>query len=616
MRRTMSKILSSTILALVLTACGSNSDGTPSTLTATQETGGSAGTLSTTSVAGVAGLDTPKSTGGSSSAPDSTGGGSTVGSSTVATSTGGQGSLSSGGSKATGGSSTKATGGSTSTGGSSTKATGGSSVKSTGGNQSTGGSRSTGGSSTVATSTGGSSSTGGGSTQLTGGSSSTGGSSPQATGGSSPSTGGTSSTGGSPMTATGGSTPSTGGNPSTGGSSSQATGGSTSNKLTASQVSVGTTQTCVVVADGRIQCWGSNDMGQLGDGTTTTHTSPVFVNGISTAVSVSTYTNHTCALLGNGTVWCWGLNMYGELGNGVATANDDYPLNMSPNPNPVQFLGVINAIAVSVGQVHTCVILADHTVECVGFRGDQGGDTGNGGGLLGDGVPRSPTNYYSTTPVQVLDINNAKALGSNSNYTCALLSDETIKCWGYAIDSEFTGNSLGVALSPVAISGITDATQISVGPSNICYQSQNNNGSFCWGATASGQFGGTPSSSYPPTTTPYRVGGATTYQQVTLLNSKVVIGADHGCVVYNRPSLTTASVIGCFGNNAFGQLGDGTQTNSNSGVIVSGITNAQDISAGGSTTCAILSTGSLQCWGSEPGNSTSSSTTPVTVSGF
>ncbi len=95
--------------------------------------------------------------------------------------------------------------------------------------------------------------------------------------------------------------------------------------------------------------------------------------------------------------------MYGELGNGVATANNVNPT--TPNPNPVQFSGVTNAVGVTVGASHTCVILGDLTVECVGYRR---------WGLLGDGTPDSSTNYYTSIPVKVSGITNAIPITVNS----------------------------------------------------------------------------------------------------------------------------------------------------------------------------------------------------------
>ena len=206
----MSKLQTLIALTFVLTACGSNSDVSPASMSTVESTGGSASMIATTGV---------ESTGGSSS--ESTGGSSAnvAGTSAVIDETGGNQGQTTGGS---GPQRTTSTGGSSSTNTTAPKGTGGSSTHGTGGSKATGGSN---------PGTGGSKATGGSSTQTTGGSKATGGST-QGTGGSNPGIGGSKATGGSTTQATGGSTPGTGGSPSTGGSTpgtggSPSTGGST-----------------------------------------------------------------------------------------------------------------------------------------------------------------------------------------------------------------------------------------------------------------------------------------------------------------------------------------------------------------------------------------------------
>ncbi|MEM5880180.1 MAG: hypothetical protein QXQ16_02740, partial [Candidatus Aenigmatarchaeota archaeon] len=71
--------------------------------------------------------------------------------------------------------------------------------------------------------------------------------------------------------------------------------------------------------NGSIACWGDNMYGQLGDGTTTSKSTPVLVQGIDNAVSVAAGEAHTCALLSNGSIACWGRNGRGQLGDGTTT---------------------------------------------------------------------------------------------------------------------------------------------------------------------------------------------------------------------------------------------------------------------------------------------------------
>ena len=85
-------------------------------------------------------------------------------------------------------------------------------------------------------------------------------------------------------------------------------------------VSAGWAHSCALLGDGTVQCWGENEFAQLGNGTTSSSATPVRVSGISGAVAVTAgWWHHSCALLGDGTVRCWGVNDWGQLGNGTTT---------------------------------------------------------------------------------------------------------------------------------------------------------------------------------------------------------------------------------------------------------------------------------------------------------
>ncbi|MCX6706719.1 MAG: hypothetical protein NT001_01100, partial [Candidatus Woesearchaeota archaeon] len=110
---------------------------------------------------------------------------------------------------------------------------------------------------------------------------------------------------------------------------------------------------------GSLKSWGYNYYGQLGDGTTTDRHTPVSVSGgITTAVSVSAGLEHTCAVLSDHTVKCWGYNDNGQLGDGTTTNS----------LTPVSVSGITNAINVSTSYKHTCAVLSDHTVKCWGYN--------------------------------------------------------------------------------------------------------------------------------------------------------------------------------------------------------------------------------------------------------
>lgn len=131
-------------------------------------------------------------------------------------------------------------------------------------------------------------------------------------------------------------------------------------------LTVGSRHACVALGDGTIQCWGANDKGQLGDGTTTDSATPVLVHGVLPAASVHAGTNHTCARLRNNTVACWGDNAASQLANGTTTP--------SSRPTPVQ--GLTGVAELAVGGDAACARFADGGVRCWGA---------NAFGQLGDG---------------------------------------------------------------------------------------------------------------------------------------------------------------------------------------------------------------------------------------
>src|SRR5688572_5723983 len=74
------------------------------------------------------------------------------------------------------------------------------------------------------------------------------------------------------------------------------------------RITAGNLHSCAILDSGTVQCWGGNDNGQLGNGTTTTSTVPVPVSGVSAALQLSAGCGHTCAMIHGGTIRCWGLN--------------------------------------------------------------------------------------------------------------------------------------------------------------------------------------------------------------------------------------------------------------------------------------------------------------------
>ena len=370
------------------------------------------------------------------------------------------------------------------------------------------------------------------------------------------------------------------------------TAGSTSAKLVATSITAGYFHTCALLSDGTIQCWGTNGAGELGidPGAVACGAAPVLVSGVGIANAVSAGDCSNCALLSTGTIKCWGNNYDGALGNGTTTAII---------PTPVSVSGVTSAVAVTAGDSHGCSLLNSGRIQCWGAN--RYGELGNN------------TSTMSSTPVDVLGITNAVAItaggGVNGAHTCAVLNGGSVLCWGYNGDGELGNGTNADSWTPVEVSGITNAVAVAAGDSHTCIVLSG--AVQCWGRNDNGQLGnGTTTSSAVPVS----VSGIT--------DAIYIAGGDaHTCAVLS------SGAIQCWGLNDNGQLGNGTATYYDSPqgistpVLVSGISNAIAVAAGSDHTCAVLSSGSVQCWGNNNygklGNGTlAGSNVPVTVSGF
>ena len=296
-------------------------------------------------------------------------------------------------------------------------------------------------------------------------------------------------------------------------------------------IALGGEHSCSVLTGGVVKCWGRNEYGQLGDGTTTDRTTPVDVSGITNATSLAlSGWGHSCALLIGDTIKCWGSNGNGKLGDGTFTSRT----------TPVDVYGITNATSLALGSAHSCALLSRGTVKCWGW-----------GRQLGNGT----ITIDQTAPVDVYGITNATSLALGGSHSCALLMSGTIKCWGFNSDGRLGDGTTTDRNTPVDVSGITNATSIALGGSHSC--AMLTGGTIkCWGYNAYGQLGdGTYSGAR---TTPVDVSGITTATSIAL-------GMDNSCAVL------TGGTMKCWGRNEYGQLGDGTTTDRTTPVDVMGL---------------------------------------------
>ena len=345
------------------------------------------------------------------------------------------------------------------------------------------------------------------------------------------------------------------------------------------QIALGTDHACALTEyGGKVECWGGNGSGQLGDGTTTPSGSPVQVVGLPAGVgwdTVSAGNEFTCVDRREreneygvlpGMTWCWGSGDHGALGNGTyADSPTPQPLGSGlyiPEEPPVPPFGVTS---VEVGGASVCATRTDATLYCVG------GTDGTGGLPFGGGQD------YSSVPFPaVTDDAAAISLGAPGTGGCVISSAGSLSC-AY-VDAVPAPGFVPVpevgTVTDVSDSGV-DRCAVDTG-SNL----------WCWGLNNKGQIGdGTTSSNYVP--------------QVVMSNVvDVEVSLTHTCAA------TTGAELYCWGQNTTGELGVGDLLPHTTPTQVPGLSDVEDISVavsplGRGGTCAVHDDGLASCWGSD-----------------
>ena len=346
---------------------------------------------------------------------------------------------------------------------------------------------------------------------------------------------------------------------------------------TINSISAGSNHTCAI-ASSTAYCWGYNQQGQLGNGTTSSSNSPVQVSSTGalagkTVNSISAGSNHTCAIASSA-AYCWGYNQQGQLGNGTTSSSN--------SPVQVSSTGVLagkSINSISAGSNHTCAI-AGSAAYCWGYN--QSGQLGNG------------TQTDSSTPVTVL---TSGALQSKSlsqvttgyEHSCAATLTEAF-CWGENSSNQLGDNTKKRNLTPSKVvttssaSNAVDIHSISYDENSASLKFIADNQSFSHYLSFDSNLG---SKKLP------------TSESLGVLSGKVISKAVQG---YGFACYLAEGRVYCAGQNSTGQLGNGTQAVSDSPVEID-MTGAlkglsiSDISAGYAHSC-VIATGKVFCWGS------------------
>ena len=335
--------------------------------------------------------------------------------------------------------------------------------------------------------------------------------------------------------------------------------------LSFAQISAGSSHSCGrTMTDGRLYCWGANNYGQLGNTTRNNKKRPTPVTSTLQFRWVSAGPAHTCAIAVDGKAYCWGANSAGQLGDGTITERW----------SPILVLGSLSWKQIEVGgegtnDGFTCGLTTGGSIYCWGWNGD--GELGNGssGGSV---LTRFPT---PATDVGV----TYRQVTTGGHHACAVSTTNVAYCWGQGGHGQ-TGNGGNYSV-PTAVSGGLAFRQVSAGQYHTCGTTTRNK-AYCWGDGFFGELGNGTNTNDP---TPRPVSGGQSY-------TRVFASAYHTC------ALTTGHAAWCWGSNANGQLGDGTKTDRLTPVAVKGGLLFAQLSSRVYHTCAVTaSTGVGYCWG-------------------
>ena len=355
----------------------------------------------------------------------------------------------------------------------------------------------------------------------------------------------------------------------------------------ATDISTGDNHSCAVI-NGYIYCWGRNSSGQVGDSTNVNRSQPYGVQGITEptrATAVAAGGSHSCGVI-NGSAYCWGSNSAGQLGNGS---------NLDTNSAVLVGGGTMagkDVTAISAGSSHTCAI-ANGEAYCWGD---------NSAGQLGNN-----TTTQSNVPVKVQGMSGlaVTSITAGGNFSCAI-ADQRAYCWG-----SNTYGQIGRAASPqvggqqltaTAVDALSTSafTEISAGKDFTC--AIVNGYAHCWGNNSEGQLGrsSTASNQWQALRVASPVDGKGT--------AHITTGTAHACSITN-------GLAYCWGRNTSGQIGDSSTTQRNTAVTVTasasylGSNYPFKISAGGNSTCSIAN-GKIICWGAGSEGQLGTGTTP------
>lgn len=369
------------------------------------------------------------------------------------------------------------------------------------------------------------------------------------------------------------------------------------------QISAGGLGGCVVTTAGGAKCWGGNFYGEGGNGNWFIQLTPVDVIGLSSGVSsIEIGGLHACGVTALGGAKCWGWNDRFQLGAATKERCREPPEDVSCSTTPLDVVGLSSGVsAIGGGGGHNCALLSSGGVKCWGS--DEFGQLGNGNGSC---APPPCTVNVCADVVCSGVLSNVVQLESGWDHACAIVTGGNINCWGNNDEGQLGDGSNVTRPAPVPVNLGAPALDVSGGAFHTCAV-DSSGGVRCWGLNHHSQLGATSTSQCGDP--PFQVACSLVPVQVPGLANvaQVAVGREHTCV------LTDTGGVKCWGSNEYGQLGAPSSGMCGSPpwvptpcsptpVDVVGLTSGvAAISTGSSHTCALISGGSVKCWGQNGG---------------
>jgi alpha-tubulin suppressor-like RCC1 family protein len=318
------------------------------------------------------------------------------------------------------------------------------------------------------------------------------------------------------------------------------------------QLALGSYHSCLLER-GHVWCWGKNDHGQLGNGTRASSSRPVEVPGLAQVIQISLGDDHSCALVAGGRVLCWGDGHSGQLELGTGTPKPSW--NESPPPDATRpvAVAVAGVTEIAAGHDHTCALLANRQVVCWG--NDSHGELG--------GAESSPQ-------ALVPGITDAVHIRAGGTTSCAVRATGTVTCWG---GHWTTGlfDSGKRKQPPTDIPALAGVSSLAVGAYHAC--GLRAGAVVCYGKT---NLLGDPAI---PCCKPAA-------SKLTLADvDALTLGFEHSCA---RRSIS--GTVECWGHD--------DRLNATAPTPIAGLTRQYYLAAGAAHTCALGQTG-VSCWGAD-----------------